>query len=180
MPIVLKKKTSYSPGIIIFTHNEILRGVPRKSKKVNYLLKKLSQEKKWIFGVHVQGDCSNVFNWPFDEWQDFIMWPDKNQKFLSKIPKENISSLTCINFLSNNIENFKKIERDIDIISITRFSRIKNIEITLSIFKELLNINPQYKLVLIAPKESRPKKIFKNKEHLYLNKIDSLVAKIKN
>lgn len=180
MPIVLKKKTSYSPGIIIFTHNEILRGVPRKSKKVNYLLKKLSQEKKWIFGVHVQGDCSNVFNWPFDEWQDFIMWPDKNQKFLSKIPKENISSLTCINFLSNNIENFKKIERDIDIISITRFSRIKNIEITLSIFKELLNINPQYKLVLIAPKESRPKKIFKNKEHLYLNKIDSLVAEIKN
>ena len=173
-------KNSSFPGIIIFTHNEILRGVPRKSKKINNLLQKLSQEKKWIFGVHIQGDCSNVYNWPYDTWQDFIMWPNINEKFLSNIPKEKILNLTCVNFLSNNIEKFKDNDRDIDIISISRFTSIKNIEITLNIFKELLDINPKYKFLLIAPKEVRPIKFFKNKEYLYLDKIEKLLEQIQN
>ena len=74
MPVVLKNKTKVSPGIIIFTHNEILRGVPRKSSRVDNLLKSAYLKNEWIFGVHIQGDCSNVYNWPYKEWQNFFLW----------------------------------------------------------------------------------------------------------
>ena len=101
-------------------------------------------------------------------------------KISFKHTKEKILNLTCVNFLSNNIEKFKDNDRDIDIISISRFSSIKNIEITLNIFKELLDINPKYKFLLIAPKEVRPIKFFKNKEYIYLDKIEKLLEQIQN
>ena len=105
MPVVLKNKTKNSPGIIVFTHNEILRGVPKKSLRVDRILSKAYKNNDWIFGVHVQGDCSNVFNWPYKDWQNFFLWPEKNDNFLSNIPKKSICELTCVNFLSNNGNN---------------------------------------------------------------------------
>ena len=46
MPILLKNKTSDSPGIILFNHNEVLFGVPAKFKKVNNFLLDLSKKKR--------------------------------------------------------------------------------------------------------------------------------------
>ena len=111
MPVVLKNKTKNSPGIIIFTHNEILRGVPRKSSRVDKLLKSSYLKNEWIFGIHIQGDCSNVYNWPYREWQNFFLWPEKNDHFLSSIPKNKICELTCVNFLSDKINHFKSEKR---------------------------------------------------------------------
>ena len=87
MPVLLKNKTNNSPGIVVFTHNEILRGVPRKSLKVNNLLTKAYENNEWIFGVHVQGDCSNVYNWPYKDWQNFFYGQKKMIIFYQKYQK---------------------------------------------------------------------------------------------
>ena len=60
MPCLLKKPSLTTPGIITFTHNEVLRGLPKKSKKVKQFLINSKKNNKWIFGVHIQGDCSNL------------------------------------------------------------------------------------------------------------------------
>ena len=183
MPVLLKNKTNNSPGIVVFTHNEILRGAPRKSLKVNNLLTKAYENNEWIFGVHIQGDCSNVFNWPYKDWQNFFLWPEKNDHFLSKIPNNIISELTCVNFLSENIKLSNKKEKDIDIISVGRFSSVKKIDLTLKIFKGLLDKNPNYNFVLLA---LRNEKLGKGKalgleitEAEYLNQVDRLIKDIK-
>ena len=62
MPVVLKNRTNNSPGIVVFTHNEILNGVPRKSLKVNNLLKKSYENNEWIFGVHIHRCCWRRFS----------------------------------------------------------------------------------------------------------------------
>ena len=49
MPIVLKKRTEKSPGIIVFTHNEIIRGITKKSKKIDDLLIDQNRKKKMDF-----------------------------------------------------------------------------------------------------------------------------------
>ena len=181
MPVLLKNKTNNSPGIVVFTHNEILRGVPRKSLKVNNLLTKACENNEWIFGVHVQGDCSNVYNWPYKDWQNFFLWPEKNDHFLSKIPKSNISELTCVNFLSEKINLFNKIKKDIDIISVSRFSSIKKIYLTLKIFKGLLDKDPNYKFVLLALRAEKKFHFFfeNKKEAKYLKQVDRLINDIK-
>jgi len=180
MPVLLKNKTNDSPGIVVFTHNEILRGVPRKSSKVKNLLTKANENNEWIFGVHVQGDCSNVFNWPYNEWQNFFLWPEKNDHFLSKIPKNSISELTCVNFIPEKINLFNKIKKDIDIISVSRFSSIKKIYLTLKIFKGLLDKDPSYNFVLLALRPEKNINFFKNKEEVeYLNQVDRLIDDMK-
>ena len=180
MPIVLKNKTNNSPGIVVFTHNEILRGVPRKSSKVNNLLTKAYENNEWIFGVHIQGDCSNVFNWPYNEWQNFFLWPEKNAHFLSKIPKNNISELTCVNFLSEKINLFDKVKKDIDIISVSRFSSIKKIYLTIKIFKGLIDKDPRYNFVLLALRPEKKINFFKDREEVkYLNQVDRLINDLK-
>ena len=188
MPVVLKNKTKNSPGIVVFTHNEILRGVPKKSSRVNSILTKSYKNNDWIFGVHVQGDCSNVFNWPYKEWQNFFLWPEKNDPFLSSIPETSICELTCVNFLSEKINFFKREKKDIDIISVSRFSSIKKIDLTLKIFKGLLDKDPSYKFVLLALRDQKEKSFFKNRfklfksklnEDEYLSKVDILINDLK-
>jgi len=187
MPVVLKNKTKVSPGIIIFTHNEILRGVPRKSSRVDNLLKSAYLKNEWIFGVHIQGDCSNVYNWPYKEWQNFFLWPEKKDHFLSSISENKICEITCVNFLSEKINHLKNKKKDIDIISVSRFSSIKKIDLTLRIFKGLLDKNPNYKFVLLAIRENKEKNFlnilrnifkFKNKEEKYIENLNNLIDKI--
>ena len=73
MPCLLKKPSLTTPGIITFTHNEVLRGLPKKSKKVKQFLINSKKNNKWIFGVHIQGDCSNLNFWPKNDWESFYM-----------------------------------------------------------------------------------------------------------
>ena len=40
-------------------------------------LSRANKSKKWIFGIHVQGDPSNITSWPLEDWHDFLMWPNK-------------------------------------------------------------------------------------------------------
>ena len=175
MPVVLKNKTKNSPGIAVFTHNEVLRGVPIKSLRANNILNKAYENNEWIFGVHVQGDCSNVLKWPYKDWQNFFLWPEKNDDFLSNIPKASICDLTCVNFLSEKINLFQREKKDIDIISVSRFSSIKKIDITLKIFKGLLDKDPNYKFVLLALRDKEKNSIEKD----YLNYVDKLINDIK-
>ncbi len=179
MVVVLKNKTKNSPGIIVFTHNEILKGVIKKSKKINDLLQASTEKKKWLFGVHIQGDCRNLSSWPHKEWQSFFLWPNDGDLFLSNIPNKIIKDLTCVNFLPKTIENFKGLSKDIDIISVSKFSKIKNIDLTLKIFKALIDRNPSYKLLLIALKNPFKKKFFKNSREKYLEKVFKLANSLK-
>ena len=180
MPIVLKTKTKKSPGIIIFTHNEILRGVPRKSKKIEKILVNSYRQKEWIFGAHIQGDCSNLPSWPYKEWQNFFMWPNKKEKFLENIAPSKITELTCINFLKKEIENFSNLEKEIDIITVTRFSSLKKINMTLEIFKKLSDKNKNYKFLLVAPKEKPKRNFLSNNEINYFIKTEKMIENIKN
>ncbi len=189
MPILIKNKTKKAPGIVVFTHNEILKGVTRKSSKVDNLLSQSYKNNEWIFGVHIQGDCSNVYNWPYKDWQRFFLWPQKDDPFLSKIPKTHISELTCVNFLSEKIGSYNNSNKDIDIVSVGRFSSLKKIDLTLKIFKGLLDINPNYKFVLIALRPENVKNFFQKKEKAlgiemteeeYLKRVEESLREIKN
>lgn len=178
MPIVLKKRTEKSPGIIVFTHNEVLRGITKKSKKIDNILIQQNRQKKWIFGIHIQGDCSNLNSWPYKEWHNFFMWPNKKDRFLQNVAADKIIELTCINFLGEEIKNFSNLKKKIEIISITRFSSIKNIHLTLEIFKKLSNKNNNYIFFLIAPKEKPKKRFFLNKELKYFKEIEKIIENI--
>ena len=180
MPIVLKKRTEKSPGIIVFTHNEIIRGITKKSKKIDDLLIDQNRKKKWIFGIHIQGDCSNLNSWPYKEWHNFFMWPDKKAKFLKNLPSEKITELTCVNFLNEGIKNFSNLKKTVEIISITRFSSLKNIQLTLEIFKKLSDKNSNYKFILIAQKAKPKKRFFSNKELEYFLETEKIIKEIKN
>jgi len=181
MPIVLKKRERNCPGVIIFAHNEILRGIVKKSLKVRQILSRENKSKKWIFGIHVQGDPSNIKSWPLEDWHDFLMWPNKEDPFLKKINKNKITNLTCINFLDINKKNsYLKLKKVFDLVSVTRFSSGKNVHLTLNIFEELSLKNKNYKFCLIAPKLKFSKKnFFLNKENLYLIKISFLIYRLK-
>ncbi len=151
MPILLKSKNKNSAGIIVFTHGEALWGVPAKSKKVKKFLLEITKKKEWIFGIHVQGNVDWIGKWQKQNWQQFFMWPNKNQKFLDNIPKEIITNLTCINFYTDNLLKNRIEKKKYDLISITRFTSLKKIQLNIRIYKELLKINPKLKIILVSP-----------------------------
>ena len=154
MPILIKQRTEHSPGIIVFNHNEALTGLPKKSQKIKNLLINLNQSKKWIFGVHMQGHLDYIGFWKKEKWQNFFMWPNSKSNFLKKIPKNIITEITCINFYKKKILGFNKNKKYYDLISILRFSSIKRMKLNLMILKELLELNPNLKILFIAPIES--------------------------
>ena len=148
--IVLKKRERNCPGVIIFAHNEILRGIVKKSVKVRQILSRENKSKKWIFGIHVQGDPSNITSWPLEDWHDFLMWPNKEEPFLKKINKNKITNLTCVNFLDINKKNsYLKLKKVFDLVSVTRFSSGKNIHLTLNIFEGICLGDKSFFILLI-------------------------------
>ena len=149
MPCLLKLQTANSPGIITFTHNEVLRGVPAKSKLVKKYLNKSAEESHWIFGVHIQGDCSDLKTWPLERWQSFVMWPDISAPILAEIPSAQLTSMTCVNFLPK--PDLLNQYRAWDICVVSRPSEIKKITETLLIIKELLKLKHDLKVCLIVP-----------------------------
>ena len=170
MPVIIKNRTEKSPGIIVFTHGEALWGVVAKSSKVKNFVTELSRQKKWIFGIHIQGNI----DW-LGEWQNFFMWPNKNQKFLEDIPKEIITDLTCINFYNDELINIKTDNKKYDIINITRFSSLKKIGLSLRIQKELLKLNPELKIIFISPVPYLKNKFFLEDEQKILNKTKNII-----
>ena len=54
MPTLLKRKSSNSPGIISFTHNEALWGVPAKYPYVRELLNSKSKNGYGLGNTHVK------------------------------------------------------------------------------------------------------------------------------
>lgn len=167
MPTLLKKKTSNSPGIISFTHNEALWGVSAKYPKIRNLLIEKSAKNEWIFGVHIQGDCNFLEKWPQEQWQSFYLWPNKNEKYLKNIDPSKILPYTCVNFLKKfNLENSKKTW---DLCIISRPSEIKRIKETLLIVRELMNLNKDLTCLFIVPD---PRKINEGENTYKINKID--------
>src|SRR3954447_16887621 len=98
MPCLLKERTSTSPGIMTFTHNEVLRGVAATSSRARSFFAESTRDASWLFGVHVQGHL-NMPEWPLEPWQSFFMWPDTTAPFLSNVPKQQLLGMNCINFM---------------------------------------------------------------------------------
>jgi len=151
MPVLLKNKTKNSPGIICFNHNEALFGVPSKFNKVKKFLTTLSLNKEWIFGIHIQMDLSWYGKWKKENWQNFFMWSNKDDFILKDIKEEEKTELTCINFYGSEIFKKKNKTKIYDICNVSRFSSLKKIDLTLQIFKKILEHDINKKLLLIAP-----------------------------
>lgn len=149
MPCLLKQQTPNSPGIITFTHNEVLRGVPAKSKIVKEYLIKTAEASQWLYGVHIQGDCSHLKAWPLESWQSFVMWSDPMAPILAEVPPAKVTPITCVNFLSKP-ETLNQ-NKSWDVCVISRPSEIKKITETLLIIQELFKLKQDLKLVLIVP-----------------------------
>jgi len=150
MPCILKQKTKHSPGVITFTHNEILRGVVFKHKRVRDYLKSTSEKSQWIYGVHIQGDCTYLKSWPIEPWQSFIMWSDPKAQFLNNISADKVLPLTCVNFMPEALSFEKVRDKAWDICIISRPSDIKRITETLYIARRLLDLKPDLKVVFIV------------------------------
>ncbi len=151
MPCIIKQQTSNSPGIITFTHNEILWGLPNNSLNVKNFLHDSNIKGKWLFGVHIQGDCSFLANWPIASWQSFVMWPDKNVSFLNNLPINKFCPFTCINFMPAYLSDRRDVEKLWDICVISRASSLKRIENTLLLLRSVLDRRPETKIIMIIP-----------------------------
>ncbi len=151
MPYILKQKTLNSPGIITFTHNEALYGLPKNSKKVKEFLINSHEKGEWIYGTHVQGDLSSIDSFSLEEWQSFIMWPDKKAHFLKNVPEDKILDLNCINFMPVILAKYPFQEKMWDITIVSRASEIKRITPTLLLVKKLFEIRPHLKVNFIVP-----------------------------
>lgn len=153
MPTILKQKTDQSPGIITFTQNEALWGLPANSKKVNKFVNETAARNEWIYGVHVQGNLSFLDNWPLQPWHGFIMWPSKSAGFLSNIPENKHIAMNCINFMpdAKSIKSMDANKSIWDIVVISRASKIKRIYETLDIVRRLFLFKPNLKVVFIVP-----------------------------
>lgn len=149
MPCLLKQQRPGSPGIITFTHNEALNGVAAKSGKVQDFLRQTSADRQWIYGVHIQGDCTHLPAWPRQEWQSFFMWSNPSEPFLSAIPPKDITPITCVNFLPQPSGSDPAKSWDICVIS--RPSGIKRITETLLIIQQLFALKEDMSVVFVVP-----------------------------
>jgi hypothetical protein len=149
MPILLKNKNLKSPGIISFTHSEFLYGVINKSHKVRDFLEKTAEKGEWVYGIHIQGDCSHLAHWPLKKWQSFIMLPNTKDKFISNVPKEFIFPYNCVNFIPSSEFNFTK-NKDWDLCIISRPSEIKRITETLLLVRKILDKKAGVRVIFIV------------------------------
>lgn len=149
MPCLLKQPAPGSPGIITFTHNEALNGVPAKSRKVSDYLRRTSTAKKWIYGVHIQGDCTHLEAWPQQEWQSFLMWSNPDASFLESVPRANVTSITCVNFLPQ--PSPIEIKKSWDICIVSRPSEIKRITETLLIIRQMFVHKEDLRVIFVVP-----------------------------
>jgi len=151
MPSILKERTARSPGVMTFTHNEAVRGLPANSERVKKFLSDSRCDNSWIFGVHIQGDCSHYYEWPLEPWQSFIMWPEPGANFLANVPDEMKIGINCINFMPTIPRRPAGMNRNVDICVISRPSSIKRIHETLLMLRGLMDTVPGFSATLISP-----------------------------
>jgi hypothetical protein len=150
MPCLLKKPDADSPGVMTFTHNEVLWGIIARSARVREFLNRSHREGKWIFGVHIQGDCSKSGPWPYKDWQSFVMWPDAKAEFLKTVPSEKIFAGNCVSFCPESIVSSSN-EKFFDICIVSRPAKIKRIYESLLYLKALMKMDRPIKAVVIVP-----------------------------
>jgi len=150
MPTIIKESTKDSPGIISFTGGEALFGLPSISKKVKQFLESETSQGRWLFGVHIQGNFSNLGVWPDEPWHSFILWPNPGAPYLSNV-REKVIPFSCINFLPKNLATTTKNSPEYDMCVITRAADVKNIKTSIQIVKQMLNLRPQFQCVMVVP-----------------------------
>jgi hypothetical protein len=150
MPCLLKERTYASPGIITFTHNEALRGVAASSHRVRAFLDDSVSARNWLFGVHIQGHL-NMTEWPLEAWQSFIMWPDTSVPYLANVPKEKLLGVNCINFMPDIRPRPSSLDRNVDVLVVSRASTIKRIYETLLILRGLMDKIPNFRATVVVP-----------------------------
>lgn len=151
MPCLLKRPGRDSPGIVTFTQNEALWGVPGAWPKSRAFVERASAERKWLFGIHVQGDMSQLPRWPVQPWHGFIMWPEPGARFLTGFAPHQIVPMNCINFMPDVPPPAMATPRTIDICVISRAAKIKRIVETLQILRGLFDVHPGLTATLIVP-----------------------------
>ena len=150
MPCLLKEQTASSPGIITFTQNEVLWGVVAQSSRIKEFLADSARHGRWLFGIHIQGHLS-MPSWPLEPWQSFFLWPDTDAAFLSNVPKSHQLGMNCINFMPDIPRKPATLERNVDILVISRASTIKRINETLLILRGLMDTVPDFRATVIVP-----------------------------
>src|SRR5689334_22999603 len=150
MPCLLKERTETSPGIVSFTHNEALWGPAAHSRRVRAFLEDEARKKHWLFGVHVQGDLTWLAQWPVKEWQSFFLWPDPNASFLANVPRDRRLDLNCINFMPLPTPRPLGMDRNVDILVISRPSSLKRIHESLEIIRRLFEKRPDLTATIVA------------------------------
>jgi hypothetical protein len=148
MPCLLKARAGASPGVITFTHNEVLRGAIAQSQEVRDHLARTVADGEWLYGVHIQGDVSSAGVWPLEDWQAFVMWPDTGASFLQGLPEDRVLPINCANLLPEPAPQGGA--RTWDLCVLTRPSWIKRPVSSLHIIKHLLEARPDAEFVVVA------------------------------
>ena len=150
MPTIIKESTKDSPGIISFTGGEALFGLPSISTKVKHFLESETSRGSWLFGVHIQGNFTGLGIWPNESWHSFILWPNPEEPYLSNV-REKVIPFSCINFLPESLATVTRTLPEYDMCVVTRAANVKNIETSIQIVKQMLQIRPQLQCVMIVP-----------------------------
>ncbi len=151
MPCILKRPAPDSPGIITFTHNEALRGLPAHSDRVRAFLNESQKDGKWLAGVHVQGFVDYLKNWPLEPWQDFVLWTDPDQRVFKDLPSAQVLDMNCINFMPAIPPAPAGQFRKHDVIVIGHASSIKRIHEVMQIIRHMFDLKPDLRVMFVVP-----------------------------
>lgn len=150
MPCLIKERTATSPGIVTFTHGEALSPLLRR-RKVRDFLGAATRGGRWLFGVHVQGDCSWMERWPLRDWQSFFLWPEADARWLANVPQPCRIAMNCINLMPVPPMPPAGMARTTDLCIISRASSIKRIRETLLTLRALMNLRPGLTATIVVP-----------------------------
>jgi len=151
MPCLLKQRTASSPGIVTFTQGEALHGVLQKPD-ARALANENTASGSWLFGVHLQGNTSQLRSWSREPWQSFVMWPDRDAAFLRGLPENFVIDLNCINFMPHAAsERNDEVAKFWDICVLSRAATVKRIGPTLYTIRHLMDLRPGLRVVFIVP-----------------------------
>ncbi|HVZ22869.1 MAG TPA: hypothetical protein VG871_17470 [Vicinamibacterales bacterium] len=129
----------------------MLFGVLARSERVRSAVRQAVVSGRWMFGIHVQGDCSWLSQWPLADWQSFVMWPDPDAAFLRGVPVDRILDLNCASFLPESQCVVPKRERRWDLCIVSRASTIKRIAETLRMVRLVLDRYSGLRVNFIVP-----------------------------
>jgi len=149
MACILKERCGESPGIIAFTHNEVVNSSLLRTPRIRTRLTENARLGRWLYGTQIQGDCSWLKEWPLDPWQSFILWPKPDEPYLANVPRDMLLDLNCVNFLPDYPAS--ALERNVDLCIISRPSVIKRIHETLLTIRALMDLRPSLTATLVVP-----------------------------